>query len=407
MTILSFSLIIMSVFTASDSYARLHRVMSLVDEENIKILETMKQYGPRNLQQIARKSKLPYTTVYGRVSKLQSLDALRSYAHLSYSKIGLARAMVLARPFPGKETLVRDALKIPGWWLRVVRCTGEPNGYYSLHAVPIQNQQDFRLYLDQLVSRGVVKDYQLFWLGDSYSPLPNFEYYDPKERSWRFEWKEWTQAIKSGKSGDTKKASVATDGFDKKDLIILKELAHDARVTLASLSKLLGMTLPATKYRFDRLVKQGFVADYVISLLPFIPELSELCEVRLDFASESLMRNMERVLAKTPFVLTIVPIIGLNSLAVRIYIPRQEITNLMNFLSFLARDEILTGYSYIQLDPATQLSQTFPFKIYEDESGWPYDNRDYLQTVTNLVSKGSKVDAEQAAMTPQRTATVE
>ena len=397
----------MSVFSASDWYARLHRVMSLLDEENIKILQTMKQYGPRNLQQIARKSKLPYTTVYGRVAKLQSLNALRSYVHLSYSKIGLARAMVLARPFPGKESLVRDALKVPGWWMRIIRCTGEPNGYYSLHAVPIPNQQDFRLYLDQLVSRGVVKDYQLFWLGDSYSPLPNFEYYDAKERSWRFEWKEWTQAIKSGKSGDARKPGPAADGFDKKDLIILKELTQDARVTLASLSKLLSMTLPATKYRFDRLVEQGFVADYVISLLPFIPELSELCEIRLDFASEGLMRNTERVLAKTPFVLTIIPIIGLNSLAVRIYIPRQEVTNLMNFLSFLAREEIIVGYSYIQLDPATQLTQTFAYKFYADASGWPYDNRDYLQTITTIASKSTKVEAEQAALMSQGMAVVE
>src|SRR5438034_7404892 len=86
--------------------------MSLLDEENIKILETMKQYGPRNLQQIARKSKLPYTTVYGRVGKLQSLSALTTVVHPSYSRIGLVRATVLARPFPGKELLVRDALKV-------------------------------------------------------------------------------------------------------------------------------------------------------------------------------------------------------------------------------------------------------------------------------------------------------
>jgi len=66
--------------------------MSLLDEENIKILQTMKQHGPRNLQQIARKSKLPYTTVYGRVAKLQSLNALSTHVHPSYSKIGLVRA---------------------------------------------------------------------------------------------------------------------------------------------------------------------------------------------------------------------------------------------------------------------------------------------------------------------------
>src|SRR5213594_804474 len=382
--------------------------MSLLDEENIKILQTMKQHGPRNLQQIARKSKLPYTTVYGRVAELQSLNALSTHVHPSYSKIGLVRAVVLARPFPGKELLVKDALKVPGYWLKINRCTGEPNGYYSQHAIPASNQQDFRLYLDQLVTRSVIKDYQLFWLGESYAPLANFEYYDPKERSWRFEWKEWSRAIQSGRGADGKKSSSAAgSGFDKKDLIILKELSLDGRVTLAALSKLLGMTLPATKYRFDRLVEQGYVEDYVISVLPFIPEVSDLCEVRLDFASESFMKNAERVFSKTPFVLTITPIVGLHSLAVRIYLPRQEMGNLMSFLSSLARDEVLAGYSYIQLDPSTQLTQTFSYKTYTDEAGWHYDNREYLQSVTNLVSKWSKLEAEQSTAQPTATIAVQ
>jgi len=369
--------------------------MSLLDEENIKILETMKQFGPRNLQQVSRKSKLPYTTVYGRVAKLQSLNALSTYIHPSFSKIGLVRAIALARPFPGKELLVRDALKIPGYWLKIIRCTGDPNGYYSLHAIPSSKQQDFRLYLDQLVTRGVIKDYQLFWMGESYSPIPDFEYYDPKDRSWRFEWKEWAHAIKSGRATDAKRPSpTATGNFDKKDLIILKELCLNARVTLADLSKLLGMTLPATKYRFDRLVKEGYIADYVISILPFIPEVSDLCEVRLDFTNESFMKNAEKILSNTPFVLNITPIMGLHSLAVRIYLPRQEMTNLMTFLSSLARDEITAGYSYLHLDPATQLTQTFSYKTYSDESGWEYDNRDYLQAITSLVSKWTKVEAE-------------
>jgi DNA-binding Lrp family transcriptional regulator len=379
--------------------------MSLLDDENIKILETMKQHGPRNLQQIARKSKLPYTTVYGRVAKLQGLNALSTHVHPAYSRIGLARAIVLARPFPGKELLVRDALKVPGYWLKINRCIGETNGYYSQHAIPASNQQDFRLYFDQLVTRSVIKDYQLFWLGESYSPLPNFQYYDIKERSWRFEWKEWAHAIATGRVSDGKKQDTTNGGFDKKDLIIIKELQLDGRVTLAALSKLLGMTLPATKYRFDRLIEQGYIADFVITILPFIPEVSDLCEVRLDFTSESLMRNAEKVLSKTPFVLTLTPIMGLNSLAVRIYLPRQEMPNLMTFLSSLARDEIIAGYSYLQLE-STQ-TQTISYKTYTDDAGWHYDNREYLQSVTNLVSKWSKLEAEQAGTQTTAMARVE
>jgi DNA-binding Lrp family transcriptional regulator len=395
----------LSVYNASDFYARLHRVMSLLDEENIKILQTMKEYGPRNLQQIARKSKLPYSTVYSRVAKLQSLKALSTWAHPSYSRIGLVRAMVLVKPFPGKEYLAKDALGIPGYWLRIIRCIGDLNGYYSLHAIPATHQQDFQQYLDQLVNRSVIKDYKLFWLEDTYTPLPNFEYYDVKERNWRFDWKEWFRLMKTGKNPEAKRSSSTPDkGFDKKDLIILKELQKDARITLADLSKLLGMTLPATKYRFDRLVEEGFVADYVIDLLPFLPEVSELDEIRLDFANAEFMRNAERVLSKTPFVFSITPIRGLNSFTVRIYIPRQQTNNLLGLFSSLAREGVLAGYSYLQLDPSTQETMTFSYKTYADGTGWHYDNRAYLQEVAEKAASWSKREVEHVAV--EATATV-
>src|SRR2546425_3522932 len=105
--------------------------------------------------------------------------------------------MVLVTTFPGKELLAGDALKIPGYWLKIARCTGETNGYYSLHAIPASNRQEFEFFVDQLVTLGLAKDYQILWLGESYSPIPNFDYYDPKERSWRFDWKDWLKAIRN------------------------------------------------------------------------------------------------------------------------------------------------------------------------------------------------------------------
>jgi DNA-binding Lrp family transcriptional regulator len=386
----------MSVFTADEFYARLHRVMSLLDEDNIKILQTMKECGPRNLRSVARRSKLSYSTVYNRVAKLQELSSLRTWAHPSYSRIGLVRAMVLVEVLPGKESLARDSLSIPGYWLRIIRSTGKPNGYYSLHAIPISNQQHFQQYLDQLITRGLMKDYEIFWLEDSFSPLPNFEYYDRKERNWRFEWKEWLMSVGSGKANIARKNfPVPSRSYDKKDLIILKELAKDARVTLADLARLLGMTLPATKYRFDRLIDEGYVQDYVISVLPFMPEVSELCEFRLDFAEKGFMKSSEGVLSTIPFVFTITPLRDLNSLTVRVYIPRREMNNLLGLLSSLTREGILTAYSYMQLDPSTQQSETFAYKFYEDGSGWHYDNREYLEGVSALVANWSKNRAEQ------------
>ncbi len=68
----------MSIPTADEYFDRIHRVISVLDDENIKIINTMKKHGPRNLQDVSRKSGVPYPTVYTRVNKLESQGLLRA-----------------------------------------------------------------------------------------------------------------------------------------------------------------------------------------------------------------------------------------------------------------------------------------------------------------------------------------
>jgi len=127
---------------------------------------------------------------------------------------------------------------------------------------------------------------------------------------------------------------------------------------------MLGITLPATKYRFDHLVEAGYVEDYVTSLLPFIPDVSDLCEVILDFTDEESMRNAMRILSETLVVVTLTPVRGLYSMSVRIYLPPSEMNNLLGYLASLVKESVLAGYAYPRLDPSTQQGQTFAYKYY-------------------------------------------
>ena len=86
--------------------------MSLLDDENVEIIGAMKKFGPRNLQSIARKSGVPYPTVYTRVNKLGTQGLLDTWTYPNLAKIGLARSMVLLTPTPGREVMASEALKI-------------------------------------------------------------------------------------------------------------------------------------------------------------------------------------------------------------------------------------------------------------------------------------------------------
>jgi DNA-binding Lrp family transcriptional regulator len=355
----------------------------------------MKEEGPRNLQNIARASKIPYTTVYSRVTKLEREGLLSTRIHPNYSRIGLTQANIYATPFPGRELLAREALKIPDFWLKMARCIGECNGYFSTMAIPSANTKDFEEYLDQLVARGIIRNVRISWLGESISPVPNFDYYDLSKKAWKFEWKDWLSLFKRRDRHTTKSLKKATpSGYDKRDLIILKELYKNARITLADLAKMLSITLPAAKYRFEGLLEKGLIEDYIINILPFAADVSDLSELRLDIKDEGMVKNIENAFIDLPFVLTYAPIRGLNSITARVYVPRVELNNLFTFLSDLVKQNVLTSYSYLQLDAMTLQAQTFSYGQYTDGSGWKYDNRKYLDQVENLVSNWPGREAE-------------
>jgi len=300
--------------------------------------------------------------------------------------------MVLLTTKPGRELLAPEALRVPGYWLRLIRCMGECNGYYSTHAIPLEKRWDFEQYLEKIVASGIASEYRLLWLEEARSPLPDFSYYDAEKKTWTFDWPRWLDAF-APKPVQAQRKDLSVPGtFDKKDLIILKELVKDGRTKLTQLASLLDMTVPAVKYRFDNLVRSGFIREYVIDMLPFAPEISDLYEMVLDFQTREGLCNGEKVLSSLPMVMTLSRIEGANSIAVRMYLPRTQMNNLLTLLSALARRGVLTGFTYVLLDPMTIRTQTFAFKYYEDRIGWRYDNLEYFEQLRKVASAFDKED---------------
>jgi DNA-binding Lrp family transcriptional regulator len=391
----------------SDYFNRIHRIISALDETNFRIVQGIRDYGPRNLQRVARKAKISYPTVHARVSKLEKEGILRTWAIPDYSKIGLIRAIVLLTPTPGMDLLAADALKIPGYWLRTMTCIGECNGSYSVHAIPEANRSEFQQYLDHLVASSVARDYRIYWLDDQHTSIPNFEYYDLSKRQWKFEWETWLRRLSEHKPSKPAETGLQEPkpSFDKKDLVILKELMKNARVTLADLARMLGTTVPGAKYRFDKIREKGLVHEFVVEFLPYSPEISDLYDVRLDFKNESSLVSKESAFLALPFTLHQSRIRGMNSLAARVYLPRGEMNNLYALLSRLVRNGILTNFAYLWLDPLSIKTQTFSYEYYDDEHGWHYDNLGYISRLQKLLTAFEDSEVQQAVFRPMSIAT--
>src|SRR5256712_11112764 len=97
-----------------------------------------------------------------------------------------------------------------------------------------------------------------------------------------------------------------------------------------------------------------------------------------------------KIFNSLPNVITLSRVEGTNSIAVRVYLPRTQMNNLLTMLSALSRTGVLTGFTYVLLDPMTIRTQTFSYEFYQNNTGWQYDNMGYFEELRKVSSAFDK-----------------
>jgi len=365
-------------------YDRLSRAMKYIDATNIKIFASIKELGPRNLLEVSRRTRLPFTTVYNRVDKLEG--AFYRIAHLvpTHSKLGLVNILVLNIAKPGAEERLTQALKIPNYWWSVTRCEGGFT-HHSIHSVPAQHLGLFERYLSQFRKGGLAVETKVLQIGD-YEPVNiAFDNFDAKRRVWSFPWDKWLRGLIRHKATRQALDPESYDlQVDKRDLLIVKELQKNARKTFAELAPILGITLQGVKYRFDKLTARGVCRNYSIDIFPYPTDVSAVYDVMLDFASKRAMDRFYTYVPNLLFVIGLSKVLGKSNLIVRVYILESQVVNLLRFLEELVRRDQLKAYSAVRLRLETRTSQTISYEQFEDKKGWLFDYDGCLRALRKM-----------------------
>jgi DNA-binding Lrp family transcriptional regulator len=360
--------------------------MYALDEANIRIIRLMHEIGPRNLLEVARAAGLPPTSVYDRARKLEERFKTLSTANLYHSRLGLKKCITLVESNPGMEDYVTEALAVPNYWKTIMRCEGGFT-HYALHAIPENRTREFEKYIAETERAGLVRKCEAVWVTDYHYAFPNFQLYDPANRSWSFEWDRWSNLVK-----EKDRARAICDPLsysieaDRTDLQILARLEMNARTKFSETSKLLGITLQAVKHRYDkRIIPRGLIREFVINVLPYPPELSDLYEVLLTFEDEEGMNTFFGASEEMFPILRTVKVLGETKLGVRTYSPRNETGRFFAMLSGFARAGLVSDYSAVRVRPETQSWQTISDELFDDETGWKYESSQHLATLDSIV----------------------
>ena len=170
-------------------------MLKKVDSLDLKILEALGIYGPRNVSAVARKLGIPQETFRKRLKRLPSRIFLKFYVNIYHTNIGLKKALVFAEAVPGFEDLLFDSLKANDFWIYVSRCYGMNEGCIGLYTIAKDHSADFERFIYKLERLGITRNVQTFWSTCFECVHSKCNWFDERSKTWHFPWDKWVEEI--------------------------------------------------------------------------------------------------------------------------------------------------------------------------------------------------------------------
>ena len=363
-----------------------------LDLLDVKIIEGLAKYGPRNVAKAARKLNISRGTMLSRIKRMSSLFYLRLFTNIYHTNLGLKKAVVFAKATPGYEELLFNCLKVNKFYIYLTRCYGTFEGCLGIYVIPKDCTIKFEQFIEEIKNLGVTNGIQVFWSTCFHTVNRTSNWFDRISEAWIFPGDRWIEEILAEETKlpytllDPKDFPIKADEID---LFIMKELEKDATINLTVIAKKLGTTLQNVHYHYKwHVIKHGLVEDFQIGILPFDRTISDMFFFAFKFDSGDKMAKFARSLLDKPFVFIVGKVLGENAIVAQLYLPRPEFRNLVDNLSKLVKTGFLQTYFYViqDLRPGKWSRETIPYEFFKDGS-WIYGHNKHMKDLHNLINQ--------------------
>ena len=369
--------------------------LDFLDSVDVKILESLGTYGPRNMTEVAKKLGINTELVRSRIKHVSSLFYLRMSANVYHTNLGLKKAVVFAEAAPGYEELLFSCMKVNSFYIYLTRCYGKFEGCFGIYTIPKDRCAQFERFIQEIEKLGVARNIQVFWSTCFHTINRTSNWFDHKSKTWLFLWDKWIEEIPTKQ---TKLPYTLVDPrdfqlkADEIDLIILKELEKDATISFKKIAKILGISPSSVQYRYQKhLIERGLIEAFQIFIFPFNRAVCDMFWFVFKFDSKEKLARFALSLLDKPFVNVMGKILGKNVVVAQIYLPKIEFRKFVESLSKLCRRGLLQSYDYViqELRKNKWSRETIPFEDFKDGS-WIYDHKKHLEKLQSLVNNHLK-----------------
>lgn len=367
-----------------------------LDLLNVRILEGLGTYSPRNISEVARRLRIPEGTLRKRLKQMSPHIFSRFYVNLYHTNMGLRKGWVFAEAIPGYEDLLFEGLKANEFWIFVNRYYGMNEGCVGVYTIPKENSRDFEQFLYHLEKLRVARNIRFFWSTCFQSVHSRLKWFDDTKETYVFHWDRWIEQIPAQSTKlpytliDPEDFPIKTDEID---LFILKELEKDPTTSLAKIAEMLDVSQQFLGYHYrNHILKQQLIESFEVWSFHFDPAISDMLIFTFEFPTMKKLAKFATSLLDKPFVGGMGKVISKNALIVDIYLPRLEFRRFIDALAVMIKGDLLKDYSYVIRDLRKVDRQTIPYEHFKDGT-WTYHHRKHVKNVQNLVRKPKTKEA--------------
>ena len=369
--------------------------LSSLDSLDIKIVEALGTYGPRNITRIARTLGVRPGTIRFRMNRMSSLFRLRMHAAVYHTNLGLKKAVVFAEATPGYEDLLFECLKVNSFYVYLTRCYGAFEGCFAVYTIPVDHCAEFVRFIKEIEKFKIAKQIRFYWSTCFHTINQTSKWFDYKTEQWTYRWHEWIKEIPTQPTNlpytliDPESWPMKADELD---LLIIQELEVDAAISFKKIAEIWKTSPQRIRYRYqNHLIERGLIEKYQIAIRPFHRTSSIMLWFVFKFDSSGKMARFASSLLNKPFAIVSGKILNENALVAQIYLPNSEFRPFIDCLSQLCRDDFLQSYSYVIQDrrKGRCSRETIPFEDSKDGK-WIYDHKKHLKELQSLMSNHLK-----------------
>lgn len=361
-----------------------------LDHLDLRIIESLATYGPRNLAKVARKLDIPQGTLRKRLKRLPPHIFCRLGINIYHTYLGLRKAVVFAEAIPGYEDLLFKSLKTNDFWIYVSRCYGMNEGCFAIYTIPKRHENHFEQFLEELEKMGVVRNIRIYWSTCFQSVHSICNWFDPESGNWDFQWNRWVEEIPAEGTElpytlvDPEKWPIKADEID---VFILKELEKDATISFVDLAKKIEISPQLAGYHYrNHLKKLGLIESFSVDVYHFDISSSDRFFFIFRFDDRESLAKFASSLLDKPFVRILGKILGENALFGYIYLPKAEFAKFIDSLAKLIRMGHLKSYRHMIQHLRKASRQTISYEYFK-EGLWTYDHQKHIENLHILVEE--------------------